>query len=447
MINERKAFNLLSLIVSSLIVSSCAIRDLGKNNEMIDENYGIYRGQVSGVDQGSNVVVGLFKRDGKKLTYAGIRSVSPGDRINMLVRDKDASYTVMAYLDSNGDFAYQSDESKSAARIDDPEIHWASDRDKDLDCPDYESMKIEQIDLTGKEKLDWPRKAPEIRNFLETISLDDDERFSDENVKLGLWQPFVFETEIGYGLYVLKDFDPTKNSIVLVHGISDSPRVFKSVVEAIEAIPDDYQVLMFHYPSAVSLDYTSYILSAALNEVIRRSQIPQLDIIAHSMGGLVSKGMILQSSAELRQSMRLFISIATPYGGHAGAQAGLDWSPNVARVWCAMAPNSSYVQEIAALDLSEGPKHHLIFSFSHEADGKSKGDDGVVTVKSQLDESAQHNATAIYGIADNHGGAVRNSCTLKRLKAILQDGSTRVSVPNCGAADASPDNPDTAPVD
>ena len=447
MINERKAFNLLSLIVSSLIVSSCAIRDLGKNNEMIDENYGIYRGQVSGVDQGSNVVVGLFKRDGKKLTYAGIRSVSPGDRINMLVRDKDASYTVMAYLDSNGDFAYQSDESKSAARIDDPEIHWASDRDKDLDCPDYESMKIEQIDLTGKEKLDWPRKAPEIRNFLETISLDDDERFSDENVKLGLWQPFVFETEIGYGLYVLKDFDPTKNSIVLVHGISDSPRVFKSVVEAIEAIPDDYQVLMFHYPSAVSLDYTSYILSAALNEVIRRSQIPQLDIIAHSMGGLVSKGMILQSSAELRQSMRLFISIATPYGGHAGAQAGLDWSPNVARVWCAMAPDSAYLKKIGKLDLrdlSKGPRHHLIYTYSHERDGTREDDDGVVSVDSQLTKSAKDNATARYGIADNHVGAVSNPCTFELVKAILQDGSTVARVPGCGADDVSPDS---APAD
>ncbi|MDH3804539.1 MAG: hypothetical protein OEU90_03600, partial [Gammaproteobacteria bacterium] len=99
--------------------------------------------------------------------------------------------------------------------------------------------------------------------------------------------------------------------------------------------------------------------------------------------------------------------------------------------WWAMTPNSPYLQTIDRLDLSQGPRHHLIFTFSHEADGKSEGDDGVVTVKSQLTESAQGNATAIYGIADSHVGVVDNPCTSALLTAILQDGTSRVTIPDC----------------
>ena len=453
MINERKVFNFLSLVVSALLVSSCGIRDLKHDTEKVVQNYGFFKGEVGGVNQGSNVVVGLFKRDGEELTPFYIRSASPGIPFYIPVPVKDADdmdvhYTVAAFSDSNGDFSYQP--SEPAIRFDDPIINRFNDLDKKEEI-DYKALKVQPINLTSKKKLDddldFSLNSPETVSWV-------DERFSDENVTLGMWQPSsFFEKEIGYQLYALKKFDPTKRTIVLVHGINDSPLVFESLVKA-NAIPEDYQLLLYYYPSAVSLELTSHLLSAALNDLIRRNdKIPQLDILAHSMGGLVSKGMILQLT-ELNevahQRMNLFISIASPFGGHAGAQVGLDWSnwsPAIARSWFAMAPDSRYLTAIAKLDLSKILNHHLIFTYSHEKDGKSKGDDGVVTVKSQLIESAQYNATAMYGIADNHVDAVSNPCTLKLVTAVLQDSSTRARIPNCGAADASPVSPDTAPVD
>jgi pimeloyl-ACP methyl ester carboxylesterase len=445
MIYERKMFILLNLIVTALLVSSCAIKDLRDDLGAIEQNYGFFKGQVSGADEGSGVVIGLFKRDGEGLTLAKVRSVSPDDPFYILIQDA-ADYAVLAFLDSNGDFVYQPGE--PAARLDEPVINWGRDMDLE-DGTDFDAMQIQQIDLTSNTRLEKGldfsfetlRKSEKIsKNFLKTVSWDD-ERFSAENVKLGMWEPSSFKEEVGYGLYALKDFDPTQKTILLVHGINDSPRVFESLVSA---IPADYQLLLFHYPSAASLEYTSYIFSAALNYLVRSFQIPQLDIIAHSMGGLVSKGMIHQSSEVARQRMRLFISIASPFGGHAGAASGLKWSPVIAPVWRAMAPDSSYLQKIAELDLSKGPRHHLFFTFSHEAGGKSEADDGVVTVKSQLTESTQRNATAIYGIADNHVGAVSNPCTLTLLTAILKDSTTRATVPDCGAANASPASPNTA---
>ena len=89
---------------------------------------------------------------------------------------------------------------------------------------------------------------------------------------------------------------------------------------------------------------------------------------------------------------------------------------------------------------------YAVAVFMHEnlpvgAIGLRIGDDGVVTVKSQLTESAQRNATAIYGIADNHVGAVSNPCTLTLLTAILEVGTTRASIRDCGDADVSPASP------
>ena len=444
MITVRQLLVLSNLIVSALLISSCAIKDLHDDLDVVEQEYGYFKGQASVVDDSSNILVGVFKRDENGLSRVNYRAVTSSEPFYILLTKAD--YVIFAFSDTNGDFAYQAGE--PAAQIDGPFINWFSDM-HGQDEVDYAALQIEEIKLAKatvlEQKLDFSlgalRKVEKVsENFLETVSWDD-ERFSDENVRLGMWEPGSFLEEVGYGLYVLKEYDPTLKSILLVHSVNDSPRVFESLANT---IPADYQLLLFHYPSAASLEYTSYILSEALDEVVLRGQIPQLDIIAHSMGGLVSKGMIHLADEAVRQKMRLFISIASPFGGHAAAAAGIKWSPAVAPSWRAMAPDSQYLQTISGLDLSQGPSHHLIYSFSHEAGGKNEGDDGVVTVGSQLTVSAQRNATAIYGIADNHVGAVSNPCTLALLTAILQDGSTRATAPECEAADASPVSPTTA---
>jgi len=421
----------MNLMISGLVISSCALKDLKDDLVAAEQAYGFFKGHVAGSDDGSNLLIGLFKRDETSMSITNIRTVSSGESFYMLVPDAD--YTVLAFSDSNGDFAYQPGE--PAARIDDPVINWF--RDMQLQSRmDFDALLTQQIELTNTTVLDQTldlslaavrKELKASENFLRVVSWDED-KFSAENVERGMWEPGSFQTEIGYGLYLLREFDPTQKSILLVHGINDSPRVFETLVTA---IPEDYQLLLFHYPSGLSLEYTSYTLNEALDELIRRYQIPQLDVIAYSMGGLVSKGMLNLADETLRQRLRLFISIASPFGGHAAAEMGTQWSPVVAPVWWDMAPNSPYLQEISTLDLSQGPSHHLIFSFSHEAGGKREGDDGVVTVESQLTESAQRNATAVYGIADSHTGVVNNPCTSALLTAILRDGTTRVTIPDC----------------
>ena len=60
MINQRKVFIFLNLILSTLLISSCAIKDLRDDLDTFEQSYGVFKGQASGVDQGSIVVEVIF---------------------------------------------------------------------------------------------------------------------------------------------------------------------------------------------------------------------------------------------------------------------------------------------------------------------------------------------------------------------------------------------------
>lgn len=420
-----------TLTCALLGLSSCAFKDLRNDLKSAKQRYGYLKGRVAGPGVQSHVVVGLFRRDGDGLSIANLRTVAADKAFYFLVPDEN--YTLFAFADDNGDFIYQAGE--PAVRIDDPLINRLEDV-ASKGSVDYEALVEQTIVLSSsavlEQELDLSVTTLHARsnvaaNFLGVVAWSDD-RFSDENIRRGMWEPGDFQDNVGYGLYVLKEFNPNQKSILLVHGINGSPRDFHTLVDR---LPSDYQPLLFHYPSGFPLEHSSYVLTNALEELLRRYDIPDLNLIAHSMGGLVSKGMLYQLDEGLRGQVRNFITLATPFAGHVAAELGTQWAPTVAPVWWGMAPNSPYLQTISTLDLSSGPNHHLIFTFSQQAGGDSKGNDGVVSVKSQLAYTAQRNVTGMYGIADDHNGVVNNVCTVALLKAILADGSSKVPFPGC----------------
>lgn len=138
-----------------------------------------------------------------------------------------------AFADLNGDFTYQPGE--PAARINDPEINWFSDVQLQGRI-DPETLQVQLLDLTGatvlEQELDFSIAASRrgtgvTKNFLRIVTWSDDD-FSAESAKRGLWEPSWFKEEIGFGLYVLEEFDPTKKSILLVHGVSRFATSFRN---------------------------------------------------------------------------------------------------------------------------------------------------------------------------------------------------------------------------
>ena len=70
-------------------------------------------------------------------------------------------------------------------------------------------------------------------------------------------------------------------------------------------------------------------------------------VIAHSMGGLVSRGFILRNQTGLsRAHIPLYVTISTPWAGHKAAESGIKYAPAVVGVWNDMAPKSAYLTDL-----------------------------------------------------------------------------------------------------
>ena len=116
----------------------------------------------------------------------------------------------------------------------------------------------------------------------------------------------------------------------------------------------------------------------------------------------------------------LFVTISTPWSGHAAAELGVNYSPAVVQVWRDMAPGSAYLKEIFETPLPAETAHHLVFTFSRKSASFGPSDDQAVTVASQLRREAQKEATRLYGFDDTHIGILLDaevSALLNRLLA------------------------------
>jgi len=140
-----------------------------------------------------------------------------------------------------------------------------------------------------------------------------------------------------------------------------------------------------------------------LRKVQLQYGVKQFAVVAHSMGGLVSRGFLQRYRAGgATASIPLFISISRP-GWAQGAEMGLKTAPvDRARV-VDMAPGSDYLKSAVGSDT--GVPHYLCFPSSRAA-CRGEGNDGVVTVSSQLQAGCAAERGAHRGLQrDAHGRA------------------------------------------
>jgi pimeloyl-ACP methyl ester carboxylesterase len=107
------------------------------------------------------------------------------------------------------------------------------------------------------------------------------------------------------GIRMLAPYQPGKIPVVLVHGLLSSPLTWAPVINDLQADPvlrERFQFWYYYYPTGAPYLASAAELRRELNqlrdEVDPRRQDPALDnmvFVGHSMGGLISKLMTLQS--------------------------------------------------------------------------------------------------------------------------------------------------------
>jgi len=322
---------------------------------------------------------------------------------------------LFAFNDLNNDFQFQDNEPHTWLRL--PESFGAG-------------SQIEHLQLTLTPEGNGPLPAFgnlfDLRGMMpgvidvqlgEEADLSDT-RFDDDMAGLGLWQPLRFMKEGYAGIYFLEKYDANKTPVLFVHGINGSPRNFASLIASLDR--RKFQPWVFYYPSGIRLAAMSDGLLGMLSELHHRLRFDDLHIVAHSMGGLVSRAYLKGCATGGNCNyLRSFISISSPFGGHEAARSGVDYAPVVIPVWRSMVPTSPFLTTLFSEPLPAGVAHHLLFGYRNDALLGSASGDGTIPLASQLRREAQDQASSMHGFDEDHMSILSADEVLRYINRLL----------------------------
>jgi uncharacterized alpha/beta hydrolase family protein len=331
------------------------------------------------------------------------------------------SYGVGAFQDLNGDLKLQPGEP-----------YLALDRERLVTCAPGEGrtdlalhIPARSAALAGTVDI----AALQARSFSEQLELSlgqvtavgevanlGDPRFDGAVAEDGLWRPFDFLFKGHPGVYFLGAYESTKIPVLFVHGISGTPANFRTLIERLDR--RRFQPWVYYYPSGASLPVVADHLTQTMRKLELQYGFGSFAVVAHSMGGLVSRGFLQRYRAGGKATIPLFVSIATPWDGHKAAELGVKTAPAVVRVWIDMAPGSDYLRSLYADD--PGVPHYLMFAFRQGGVSLGEASDGTVSVASQLLPAVQQSAMRVEGFNETHMSVLESAAVAGRLNALLE---------------------------
>jgi len=130
-------------------------------------------------------------------------------------------------------------------------------------------------------------------------------------------------------------------------------------------------------------------------------------VVAHSMGGLVSRAYLIGDPDGLggKIDALAFVSIATPWQGHPAAALGAERAPVAAPAWFDLAPRSAFLTRLLDTPLPRYAAYDLYFAYGGSRRRRT-ANDGVISVASQLDLRAQRQARRVMGFDAGHAAVL-----------------------------------------
>ncbi len=326
-----------------------------------------------------------------------------------------AKYKLIAFVDKNSDALLQASEIVGERRelvtlyADGPSAQF----DMDLIVPgkappNVEKLLQENIDLGD---LTEPNLA---------VARDlTDARFAPEEGTLGLINPNAFLQKHPLVQFVREpDFTDERPVVVMVHGIDGTPSVFAKLTAD---MGNRFQSWYFYYPSGARLPESAEVLNHLFFSGQFLPRMPRAALVAHSMGGLVSRAALNRHKALKEQApyaptpVPLYVSFVTPYGGVEEANIGIRTSPFRVPSWIDVASGSEFQKELFA-PLEDGTTFHLISGNSE------KKSDGTILLSSQQAPLAVKQAASVSTFPQSHVGIMSDpkalaSC-IERLKSL-----------------------------
>jgi pimeloyl-ACP methyl ester carboxylesterase len=259
-----------------------------------------------------------------------------------------------------------------------------------------------------------------------------DERFGHEAAVRGVWRSMDFLHEGLAGVYFLGPYDPSRVPVLFVHGFGGSPRDFSSLAQSLDA--ERFQPWFYFYPSGAPLDGVSDHLARSLAQLEVTHGFEELAMVAHSMGGLVGRDAIFKhAQPRAEDPVRLFITLATPWGGVERART----SPITLPALEDMAPSSDFLRRLfhsddgRARSLPDEVSFHLLMGFRMKVLA-TIANDGSVSVASQARLEAQKQGVSVRALDVGHDDILTSPDAIGRVNELLagrfrQQGENRAS--------------------
>jgi len=249
-----------------------------------------------------------------------------------------------------------------------------------------------------------------------TIRRLEDPIFDERISTMGMYDPASFMKYAPTMFYALEEDVAHKIPVVFVHGIGGSSRSFRRIIERMDG--DRYRPWFFYYPSGGDLDQlASFFYSLFLSgDVIPLGEMPVI-VVAHSMGGLVVREALNRYQGKAGENkVKLFVSIATPFGGHPAATSGEEHGLIVLPAWKDLNPNNRFVKELYRKPLPSFINHQLFYAYRNSSTLKlSENSDGVVPLFSQLHPEAQRQSRDQFGYNSSHVDIVEDVTMIDHL--------------------------------
>jgi len=240
---------------------------------------------------------------------------------------------------------------------------------------------------------------------------------SSASGRQGYWTPVETFQQIGGNVYFLSPYDPGRIPVLFVHGAQGSGADWRHLALT---LGDEYQPWIFQYPSGASLEAMSHLLYWKLLNLRMRYGFSRLHMVAHSMGGLVVRRFLIDHGTQFPE-ISAFVSLSTPWGGDARASAGVAHSPVIVPSWRDMQPQGAFLQDLFARPLPPHVRHALVFGYRGASLADLTGDDGVVSLASQLRDEAGAGAWQVIGHDEDHASILSSPVVRDTIRIALAD--------------------------
>lgn len=411
-------FLILILIIWSL--NGCALVKLREDVQFSKDSCLLFGEIISTSPLKKPIIVVAYSNFDGVVKIADYTALSEPGQYEMLVQE--GKYEIFAFEDNNGDLSYNQGE-------------WSGYYGK----PDKVATQVGGV-VFGLDIILTPKTKKPVSSFANmlvefsggkrkpstsagTLANLDDPSFSAENGLSGFWTPLEFFKRIGCNIFFIEPYDSKKTPILFVHGAAGSPQDWRYFINHIDH--SRYQPWIFFYPSGARLDTTSFLLRKKLYDLYRKYQFESLYVVAHSMGGLVSRSAIIEKEDNFHDTIKLFVSISTPWGGEERAKTGVEKSPAVIPSWKDVVPDSEFIKRVLTTKLDPAIRYYLFFG--HKGGGSlfRPNNDNTVTLESMLDLRAQADALKVSGLNEDHVSILSSPEMMAQFKAVLA--STEIS--------------------